>query len=193
MTAFKRVASSLEKLLQQVNAKWPTRSKASDGALGDIRHQQEHSDHNPNAAGIVCARDFTNDPAHGLVSRDLAQALIKDPRIQYVISNRQICTGLQANGPQPGVWRPYTGANPHEHHCHVSVKQDPKFYDSTASWNLDGVVSKPVPTPAPSVGTALWLQQQLNKHGAKLQEDGHEGALTIAATRAFAVDQLTKG
>lgn len=193
MTAFKRVAYSLDTLLAQVNAKWPMRSKASDGALGDTAHSQRASDHNPNANGIVCARDFTNDPAHGLVSRDLAQALIKDPRVQYVISNRQICSGLKSNGPSPGVWRKYTGSNPHEHHCHVSVKQDPKFYDDKTPWDIGGVVSKPVPVTAPAVGTALWLQQQLNKHGAKLQEDGHEGDLTTAATRAFAVEQLKKG
>jgi hypothetical protein len=193
MTAFKRVAYSLDVLLAQIDAKWPNRSKASDGALGDIRHQQEHSDHNPNVAGIVCARDFTNDPAHGLVSRDLAQALIEDVRIQYVISNRQICTGKHADGPSPGVWRAYTGVNPHEHHCHVSVKQVASAYDNKTPWNLDGVGTQPQLVTPLTVGTALWLQQQLNKHGAKLQEDGHEGALTIAATRAFAVDQLKKG
>jgi hypothetical protein len=190
MAKFKRVAASLETLLSQVNAKWPNRSKASDGALGDTAHSSRASDHNPNSAGVVCARDFTNDPDHGLVSRKLAETLVSDPRIQYVISNRQICTGLHANGPAPGVWRKYTGTNPHEHHCHVSVKQDARYYDDKTPWALDGAGAKPVSVTPPAVGSALWLQRELNKHGARLQEDGHEGPLTVAATRAFAVEQL---
>lgn len=190
MTTFKRVAYSLDTLLAQVNAKWPKRSIASDGALGDVRHQQGTSDHNPNRNGIVQARDITNDPAHGLISRQLAEALIasRDPRIKYIISNRQICAG--SDGPSPWLWRKYNGANPHEHHVHISVKDDPKYYDDKTPWKLDGASTQPVATPPPAVGTALWLQRELNKHGAKLQEDGHEGAHTIAATRAFAVDQL---
>ena len=190
MTAFKRVAFSLDQLLAQVNAKWPNRSTASDGALGDVRHQHGVSDHNPNKSGIVQARDITNDPAHGLVSRQLAEALIvsRDPRIKYIISNRQICAGDE--GPSPWVWRSYKGANPHEHHVHISVKDDPKFYDDKTTWKLDAASTKPIVTPPPAVGSALWLQRELNKHGAKLQEDGHEGDRTIAATRAFAVDQL---
>lgn len=187
-----RVAKSLETLLTQVNASWPNRSKAADGSIGDTAHSARLSDHNPNDAGVVCARDFTNDPAHGLVSRDLAQALIdsRDPRLKYVISNRQICAG--SAGPSPWKWRAYNGANAHEHHCHVSVKADAKHYDDPAPWKLDDVSTVPAPVMGVPPGSALWLQQQLNLHGAspRLQEDGHEGQKTIAATRAFAVEQL---
>ena len=185
-----REAKALLQLLAQINAKWPDRSKASDGQVGDLRHQQHNSDHNPNGFGVVQALDVTNDPAHGLVSRKLAEALVAshDPRIKYVISNRQICSG--ARGPLPWVWRPYSGANPHEHHCHISVQDTPALYDDVSPWNLNGASTKPVAVKPPAVGSTLWLQRELNKHGAKLQEDGHEGKQTIAATRAYAVKQL---
>lgn len=185
-----REAKALLQLLSQVNAKWPNRSIASDGQKGDSAHAARVSDHNPNHVGVVQALDITNDPAHGLVSRQLAEVLIasRDPRIKYIISNRQICSG--GGGPMPWMWREYAGANPHEHHCHISVRDDPKYYDDPTPWALDGAATKAVHVAPPAVGSALWLQQKLNQNGAKLQEDGHEGALTIAATRAFAVKQL---
>lgn len=188
-----RVARSLEVLLQEVNAKWPNRSKASDGSIGNAEHSARESDHNPDDDGVVCARDFTNDPEHGLVSRKLAEALIasRDARIKYIISNREICSG--SAGPSPWIWRKYTGANAHEHHMHISVKADAAHYDSIAPWNLSDATSKPATGVVVEVGTSLWLQRELNKHGAKLQEDGHEGELTQAATRAYAVEQLKAG
>lgn len=185
-----RESKALLMLLAQVNARWPRRSKLSDGQLGDTAHSQRKSDHNPNAAGVVQAMDITNDPTNGPVSRGLAEALVasRDPRIKYVISNRQICSG--SAGPQPWVWRPYTGANPHEHHVHISVKDSAKLYDDASEWNLDAYQQGPAVPIVLEVGSTKWVQHELNKHGAKLQEDGHEGALTQAAIRAYAVEQL---
>ena len=107
-----REAKSLLKLLEQINQKWPNRSKLSDGQLGDTSHSQRISDHNPNADGVVCALDVTNDPNHGLISRQLAEELInsRDNRIKYIISNRQIASGV--SGPAPWKWRQYNGLNP---------------------------------------------------------------------------------
>lgn len=185
-----REAKALETLLRQVNQKFPDRSKVSDGTIGDTRHSARVSDHNPNAAGVVCALDITNDPNHGLVSRQLAQALIdsQDDRIKYVISNRQICAG--ASGPNPWKWRKYNGQNPHEHHVHISVRSEAKYYDDVREWNLVWPTDEPTKDEGPEVGSTRWLQMELNKHGANLQVDGHEGQLTIAAMRAFAVEKL---
>lgn len=185
-----REAASLEKLLMQVNQKWPNRSKVSDGELGDTAHSHRTSDHNPNQAGVVTALDITNDPNNGLVSRGLAEALIasKDDRIKYVISNRQICSGN--DGPYPWKWRNYSGINPHEHHVHISVKSDQKRYDDTSAWDLSAYNQGPAVPVVIDVGSSKWIQHELNKHGAKLQEDGHEGPATLAAIRAFAVEQL---
>lgn len=185
-----RESKALLQLLSQVNEKWPHRSKVSDGELGDLAHSQRKSDHNPNSAGVVQALDITNDPNTGPVSRGIAEALIasRDSRIKYVISNRQICAG--SDGPSPWVWRKYTGANPHEHHVHISVKDAAKFYDDASPWNLDAYKQGPAVNVVVEVGSTKWIQQELNKHGAKLQEDGHEGPLTQAAIRAYAVQQL---
>jgi hypothetical protein len=43
----------------------------------------------------------------------------QDIRLKYVISNRRIGSGPA--GPSPGMWRKYSGVNPHDHHCHVSI------------------------------------------------------------------------
>lgn len=185
-----RVAKSLDQLLKQVNEKWPSRSKVSDGSIGDAAHSARTSDHNPNDAGVVCARDFTNDPTTGPVARGLAEALIasRDNRIKYIISNRQICSG--ADGPSPWKWRKYNGANPHEHHMHISVRATAFFYDNVVPWDLSAYgVSKP-PVVVVPVGSTKWIQHELNKHGYHLQEDGYEGPLTQTAIRGFAVEQL---
>lgn len=185
-----RESKALLMLLNEVNQKWPDRSKASDGQKGDSAHAARVSDHNPNSNGVVCALDITNDPQHGLISRKLAEELInsRDARIKYVISNRQICSG--AAGPSPWVWRNYTGANPHEHHMHISVRSTSNYYDDDRPWDLSGVTPSPaVPVVIP-VGSTKWIQHELNAHGANLQEDGYEGQATQAAIRAFAVEKL---
>lgn len=196
-----RVAQSLETLRGQINQLWPNRSKAADGSIGDAAHSSRSSDHNPNPAGIVCARDFTHDPLHGLDSEFLAETLrsSKDPRIKYIISNRKIASGDQ--GPQPWVWRKYTGSNPHNHHVHVSVKDTSSQVDSTKPWSLVAHTAalesntKPVP-PKLAVGTSgldvKHLQQLLNQHSgiAPLKIDGDFGAKTKAAVIAF---QKAKG
>src|SRR5437773_2259538 len=187
-----REARALLRLLEQVNQKWPNRSKLSDGELGDTSHSARISDHNPNAEGVVCALDVTNDPNHGLVSRQLAEELIhsQDNRIKYIISNREIASG--PSGPSPWKWRQYNGLNPHEHHMHISVRSTPNYYDDDRPWDLSGVDTRTILTSpiVSEIGSAKWLQHELIMRGYKLQEDGYEGTLTQAAIRAFAVDTL---
>jgi hypothetical protein len=147
-----RVARSLEVLLAEVNAAAPRRSKASDGSIGDVAHQKAGtSDHLPNPAGVVRARDFTNDPSGGLDSSDLAErirllAIKGHPALgsgAYVISDGRIASATYG-----WAWRPYSGANPHDHHCHVSVATLASGYDSMAPW---GVLAKPAPSkPKPT-------------------------------------------
>ena len=94
-----RVATSLEVLREQINRIAPNRDKSSDGGIGDEAHASRSSDHNPwvveNGIGIVTARDFTNDPNHGMDSHQLALALVasRDERIKYVIDHGRICSG----------------------------------------------------------------------------------------------------
>lgn len=136
-----RVAKSLLVLREQINEAFPGRSKASDGTIGDARHQSSNSDHNPwvkdGAMGVVTALDITNDPAHGVHSRKLAEALVasQDPRIKYLISDGEICSGLGQKHPA-WKWRPYSGSNQHRHHFHVSVQSTKALYDDEAAWNF---------------------------------------------------------
>lgn len=127
-----RLAKSLEKMRAQVNTRFPNRSKKADGTIGDASHSARKSDHNPNSKGVVCAMDLTHDPKNGLDSYKAAEILRlnKDPRINYVISNGRIFS----SSVQPWVWRKYTGSSKHDKHVHISVKQDPKFYDDTSVW-----------------------------------------------------------
>lgn len=143
-----RLAKSLETLRTEVNAKWPNRSKASDGTIaGDEHHiANPNSDHEPHVrdgdVGVVTAMDITHDPDNGLDSEQLAETLrgSRDPRIKYIISNRKIANSEIS----PWQWRPYNGKNPHNHHVHISVKADKSLYDGTQSWSI-----AKVPPPAP--------------------------------------------
>lgn len=135
-----RIAKSLDVLRSQINAMAPARKKTSDGWIGDARHSASKSDHNPNSAGVVTALDITHDPAHGVDAAAIAETLrqSKDKRIKYVISNARIFSSVQS----PWVWRPYSGANAHALHVHVSVNASPALYDDTRLWVLPGA---PVP------------------------------------------------
>lgn len=178
-----RTAKCLDVLLHQVDAAYPGRDKSSDGTLGDAAHQATKSEHNPDANGIVRARDITNDPAHGLNARTLAEALIasRDNRILYVISNAQICSSVVS----PWVWRPYSGVNAHRQHMHLSVVESPALYDDERPWNIDLA-----PAP-PKEGHVLI---KIGDHGPAVEElqgrlgvavDGDFGPQTDAAVRAF--------
>ena len=142
-----RLARSLEKLRAQVNEKWPNRSKNSDGSVGDVSHSARASDHNPDDSGVVRAIDITHDPKGGFDSYAFADMLLKkqDRRVKYIISNRRIGSG--PSGTQPGVWRKYTGKNPHDHHCHISVVPGAAG-DDTSQWDIDGSLAPAADAPA---------------------------------------------
>ncbi len=122
-------SKALLQLRSQVNALWPSRNKASDGLGASAAHMA-------NAA----AQGRTDDHASGLafdITADvsipmsvLADALFDDPRTNYVIWNKRIRSKIVS----PGVWRTYTGENPHITHLHVSVF--PAKKDDVADWIL---------------------------------------------------------
>lgn len=154
-----RLAKSLATLRDQINAKYPNRSKSDDGTIGDARHQASVSDHNPDSGGVVRAMDITHDPAHGMDTYALAETLRlnRDPRIKYVISNGRIWS----SGVAPYSWRAYGGSNRHDRHVHISVVAD-KRADDTSPWKLDRV-SPAIPT-FPFSGKGSWFSQF---HGGK--------------------------
>jgi hypothetical protein len=180
-----RVAASLDQLLAQLNARAPSRSKASDGSIGDAAHAGRASDHNPwlTVAGqrLVTARDFTHDPAGGLDCDDLAAALVasRDERIKYVIWNRRILSG--AGGPDRWTWRPYHGKNPHTHHLHLSVVADARCQHRrpwVLSWTM--APARPLLRQGDQGAAVTELQSHLG-----IAADGVFGPATDRAVRAF--------
>lgn len=183
-----RVAKSLLKFRDQVNAKFPARSKASDGTIGDEAHASRSSDHNPwfkdAGVGIVSALDITHDPAHGVDSYLMAEQLRQshDPRIKYIISNRRICSATV----DPWVWRAYNGPNPHDKHVHISVKGIKAEYDDDKPWHLpmlEGTETSAAPSTAEEpVPTIKEVQHAVNNAGfGPISEDGIIGKKTLGA------------
>lgn len=140
-----RLAASLDKLRDQVNAAYPTRSKVSDGTIGDAAHAASKSEHNPDSNGVVRALDLTHDPAHGLNAGALAERLraSRDPRILYIISNARIASSYAVNGVPAWTWRPYSGTNAHRSHVHVSVVESARLYDSVRPWSISPTPTTP--------------------------------------------------
>lgn len=122
------LAASLIALGNEVNAKWPKRDTASDGAIGDASHQARKSDHNPDysAGGVVRAIDIDNG---GIDVGELLTAVIADPRVWYVIWNRTIYSrtyGWKA--------RAYDGADPHTGHVHISINHTKAAESASPAW-----------------------------------------------------------
>lgn len=135
-------------LLQELNDRWPARDTLSDGTIGDAAHASRDSDHNPwikdsLGIGVVRARDIDEDGIDGpWLAEHLRQlGAAGDERLAnfgYVIYEGRIAGGNPARGPGRWAWRPYTGANAHRLHLHVSFTRTPgpNGFDSTAPWGI---------------------------------------------------------
>lgn len=139
-----RRAKSLDQLLNEVNKRFPKRSKVSDGWIGDAAHASRDSDHNPwvkdGSIGVVTAVDITEDAQGGFkeIADFIVQTLVRrrDRRVKYIIHEGLIWRSYD----KPGIpaWTPsrYSGANGHFQHVHVSVQPSKSLYDSMASWGV---------------------------------------------------------
>jgi hypothetical protein len=115
-----------------VNAKFPTRDKASDGWIGDPAHQATDSDHNPDRDGSVDAWDMDTDLRSGddaVEVENLKHVFQAHPSSRYWIHNRKVAS-------RSGGWKPepYYGKNPHDKHVHWNTREG--YEDSTAPWIL---------------------------------------------------------
>lgn len=182
-----RAARSLDVLKDEIDAIAPGRSTRSDGTIGDRAHAKTSSDHNPNASGVVTARDFTHDPAKGADMHRISRRIVaKLPRaLKYVIWNRQIWSRARASE----GWRRYTGSNPHTQHMHVSVGRGPDGhstgpYDDTGSWGLlatGGTVPRPsVPPVADSIEEILMALPTIRDNSAPKADKRRAQALLAA-------------
>lgn len=171
-----RLAKGLEQLRKQVNEKYPTRSKASDGSVGDTSHSARKSDHNPDSRGIVHAIDITHDPRNGFDSYKFAEALrqSRDPRILNVISNGRIF----ASNVSPWEWRKYTGANKHDHHVHVSIVTSRE--DDVSPWNIGDKPVVPKPDAPPTAHEVFIKEVKAFQTANGLHPDGEIGPQTWA-------------
>jgi hypothetical protein len=137
-------APCLSTLMTEVNARWPNRSRVSDGWIGDASHSARTSDHNPSppVTGVVRAQDITNA---GIDLNVLLNALIGDHRVNYIISRGAWC------GRDTGwAWRPYYGTNAHNQHVHVSIRHGAQYENDTRSW---GITASTVSNPGGGTGT----------------------------------------
>ncbi|HEX8344741.1 MAG TPA: hypothetical protein VF657_08360 [Actinoplanes sp.] len=143
-----RLARSLDILRDEVNDRWPNRSKVSDGTLGDTAHSSRTSDHNPSPAGVVRALDITGAgiDVHWYAEHIRQLGASGHPALQnhgYVIFNHRAAYATRG-----WQWVPYTGANAHTQHVHVSVGRSVGQYDSTVSWGVrSGAAPQRRPTP----------------------------------------------
>jgi hypothetical protein len=208
-----RTAIALDEYRNEVNRRFPNRSKATDGTIGDNAHagQGQGSDHNPwvmrNGVGVVRAFDLTHDPRNGVDCEKLSDYLFElgkagDARLRnqgYIIFNDWI------TNPDWRSWRRYGGSNPHTSHMHISFSVD--GFDNRGDWSkafAGIVVPGPTPTtPAPptdwksprptlrrgSTGPDVnYLQSLLNrayKSYSNLVVDGIFGPATEAVVREF--------
>ena len=187
-----RIAKALDKFRSEANIQWPNRNKSSDGWVGDTSHSARKSDHNPDARGIVHAFDLTHDPKNGPDTYALAEHLrqMKDSRVLLVISNRRIFSSVVA----PWKWREYNGANPHNHHMHLSVRDAP-YEDDTTPWDLDSQLPPHAQEQPSSVPPTLrkgaagrWvetLQKALAAAGLAVKVDGFFGQDTLVVVKLF--------
>jgi peptidoglycan hydrolase-like protein with peptidoglycan-binding domain len=142
------LAANLAELRREINARWPRRDKRSDGWIGDLKHRQRKSDHNPDSRDIVHAIDVDTD---GIDVNLLVSRAIKHPTTQYVIYNRTIwnrARGFRA--------RRYTGTDPHTGHVHISGRYGREFEGNRTNWGLSSGGSAPTPVSAkaaPAPGT----------------------------------------
>lgn len=170
-----RLAKSLVKLREQVNAAYPSRSKISDGSIGDQLHASRASDHNPDNLGRVTAIDITHDPANGVDGQKLSNQLIADKRAKYVIFAGRIWKA------RTGQWEPYRGSNRHDKHVHISVTSEMADYDSP--WDIARLPDAPT-QPTLRLGSkgqdVRLLQEKLS-----VPIDGVFGPKTAASVEKF--------
>ena len=110
----KRPTKAAISVLRQATALRPNRKKASDGLLPSAAHikQNPNSDHNTGFAV-----DLTHDPAFGINGHEVYENLKSDKRVKYLIFMGEIWS------PEKGDHK-YTGPNQHNHHIHISIKDE---------------------------------------------------------------------
>ena len=117
-------------LRDQIDRRWPKRSKTSDGWVADYAHSQRISDHNPSGVGqIVRAIDVDENMGkgtarNGRTARRLANQLLDyaasglpgSNRLKYVVYENRIASGTY----KKTFWSWRHGNWGHTAHIHIS-------------------------------------------------------------------------
>jgi peptidoglycan hydrolase-like protein with peptidoglycan-binding domain len=191
-------APSLVALRKEVDARWPGRSRSSDGVIGDTRHAARTNSHNPvgggggprvGTHGAVHAMDITSS---GIEVRLLLSAVVGDPRVWYVIHDGQIWS--RTTGWAPVAYR----GDPHTTHVHVNLREDSQgaavaSESDTRSWFGNKTGTSPAFLRNPAAASTLTTEQTIRLQRALIGKGfsipagatGKYGAQTTAAVAAF--------
>lgn len=186
------LASNLRRFRDDyLNIKWPRRSRANDGWIGDASHQSTGSpedggsSHNPNRRGIVDALDIDSTqpkaPAAGIHVPTVIASLLMHPSTWYVIHRERIMS--RKNGFMPVR---YTGKNKHNKHIHANDLQTATAENSKAAYKF---ILAPMGWGLLKLGKkgnqVKELQAYLIGHGYGVRIDGDFGPKTLAAVTGF--------
>lgn len=169
-----RLATCLDVLIEQVDELHPDRPTGADGTIGDAAHATRLSDHNPRKAArgaqdqraVVCGWDCTAAPfVDDLAEQLRAMGAAGDGRVKYLIWQQRITSA--AHGWE---WEPYTGADPHTGHLHLSVSSNPAQYDRHDPWPIGPGTAREDDIDVTRDELREVLQDELAKvHGAEKQ------------------------
>lgn len=114
-----RLAPSLQELFTEVCRLYPDHDHSRDGAIGDAAHQATKSGHNPDYRGVVHAVDVDINGIGDDGLDRIADAVVGDPRLWYVIHDRVIRSRTYG-----WISQPYYGSDPHTGHAHIEIKNE---------------------------------------------------------------------
>lgn len=146
-----RLAHNMDARRHDIWAAWGT--SIVIGWIGDVSHQQEQSDHNPDSVGNVHAID---PMLRGTRAEKIVTAALEHPGdLEYIIHNGVIWSRSSGTLVKGSRGRKYTGSNPHRDHVHMSGRHGSAHYSPATGtgYDLSAEASTPtfnlLPTPPP--------------------------------------------
>lgn len=138
--ARKYLSPSLDRLFDEIDARWPNRDRRTDGWYTNSRKSVGH---NRGARGLVHAIDVDDD---GIDENFIMSHIYKGGGVlRYWIWNRKIYH--VRDGWQP---KPYYGPSPHTDHIHIEINQTSTAENYKGHWGI--APGKSGFGPAPSDG-----------------------------------------
>lgn len=166
-----RLAPSLVALISETDRLFPNRDRLSDGSIGDLAHSTRDSDHNP-SNGWVHAVDIDEDVAPGMTLDGFAAAVIarRDARVRYLIyEGRIVKSYVDSAGRAAWTWQPYTGANAHKQHLHVSINRtDGARNDTSPWWRTAPQEDDMTPEQAATLDRIHWMLEQVKPNADRI-------------------------